>query len=550
MESDSGSSWYSDIECHKWVALPVLGPQPPGHFEHGAAVDGEQLYIVGGRRSKRRLSSIWVFDMKSLIWSTIKPSTKLDGEIMQDGTRTESFPALCGHSMVKWGSKIFMIGGDDSDYVTVRVIDLESFLYGVIEATGKIPLARSGQSTSLVGSKLIMFGGKGKNRRLLNDVHVLDLETMTWNIVETIHTPPAPRSDHIATVHAGRYLHVFGGCTKSVIFNDLHVLDLETLEWSQPQIQSDLVSPRAGHAGVSIDEKWFIVGGGDNKSGASKTMVMDMDRLVISTLTNVNERDPLASEGLSLSLALINGDQFLVAYGGYNERYHNEVCVMRLNLKDYEHANIFQSPATVESSIIEESVGENSKTVMNDHEGETTVNNTLKYASLAFKIKNKLIVNNVGNRVGNRVGNMVGLRLQTMRYEIGSLKNIIETLQTELSKKEVDSIEEMNAMREEKRALEASVQEKDAVIETLRNEIEILQKKVQTILGKEKEVDHCECSSRATCVRGCECVQQNRLCSTSCSCIVRKCLNRDDKEKAEYAAKLLQNAAKGLVSEM
>ncbi|XP_071738799.1 uncharacterized protein [Rutidosis leptorrhynchoides] len=198
----------------------------------------------------------------------------------------------------------------------------------------------------------------------------------------------------------------------------------------------------------------------------------------------------------------------------------------------------------------EESVGGNSKTVMIDHEGETTVNNTLKYASLAFKNKNKPIVNNVGNRVGNRVGNMVGLRLQTMRYEIGSLKNIIETLQAELSKKEVDSIEEMNAMREEKRALEASVQEKDAVIETLRNEIEILQKKVQTILGKEKEVDHCECSSRATCVRGCECVQQNRLCSTSCSCIVRKCLNRDDKEKAEYAAKLLQNAAKGLVSEM
>lgn len=39
------------------------------------------------------------------------------------------------------------------------------------------------------------------------------------------------------------------------------------LEWSQPQIQGDLVSPRAGHAGVSIDEKWFMVGGGDNKSG-------------------------------------------------------------------------------------------------------------------------------------------------------------------------------------------------------------------------------------------------------------------------------------------
>ena len=39
------------------------------------------------------------------------------------------------------------------------------------------------------------------------------------------------------------------------------------MEWSQPQIQGDLVSPRAGHAGISVDEMWYIVGGGDNRNG-------------------------------------------------------------------------------------------------------------------------------------------------------------------------------------------------------------------------------------------------------------------------------------------
>lgn len=38
---------------------------------------------------------------------------------------------------------------------------------------------------TFVGSKLIMFGGEDKNRRLLNDVSVLDLETMIWNVAET-----------------------------------------------------------------------------------------------------------------------------------------------------------------------------------------------------------------------------------------------------------------------------------------------------------------------------------------------------------------------------
>ena len=39
------------------------------------------------------------------------------------------------------------------------------------------------------------------------------------------------------------------------------------MEWSQPQTQGDLVSPRAGHTGITIDESWLIVGGGDNRSG-------------------------------------------------------------------------------------------------------------------------------------------------------------------------------------------------------------------------------------------------------------------------------------------
>ncbi|KAI3674741.1 hypothetical protein L2E82_51967 [Cichorium intybus] len=61
--------------------------------------------------------------------------------------------------------------------ITVHFIDLESHFCGTMEATGKVPEARCGQSVSLVGSKLIMFGGEGKNRWLMNDVHVLDPET-------------------------------------------------------------------------------------------------------------------------------------------------------------------------------------------------------------------------------------------------------------------------------------------------------------------------------------------------------------------------------------
>nr|XP_043631947.1 acyl-CoA-binding domain-containing protein 4-like [Erigeron canadensis] len=348
MGTDSGD-WRSNLEYNKWVALPVAGKRPSARYKHAAVVVDEKLYIVGGSRNGRYLSDVQAFDLKTLSWSTLELSTSSASEHVKDSTLKESFPAISGHSMVKWWNKLLLLGGhisnDASENVTVRFIDLESHLYGVMEATGTVPVARSGQSVSVVGSKLIMFGGEDKHRKLLNDVHILDLETMNWSIPETIQIPPAPRFDHIATVHADRYLQIFCGCTHSNFFNDLHVLDLETLEWSQPQIPDDLVSPRAGHAGVTIDEKWFIVGGGDNKNGASETLVMDMPKLVISILTNVTGRDPLASEGLTVSSALVDGAHILVVFGGYNGKYNNEVFVMRPTPKDYIHPKIFQSPA-------------------------------------------------------------------------------------------------------------------------------------------------------------------------------------------------------------
>jgi hypothetical protein len=89
---------------------------------------------------------------------------------------------------------------------------------------------------------------------------------------------------------------IFGGCSHSIFYSDLHILDLQTMEWSQPHVQGDVVTPRAGHAGITIDENWYIVGGGDNSTGCLETLVLNMSKLVWSTSTHVEARHPLASE--------------------------------------------------------------------------------------------------------------------------------------------------------------------------------------------------------------------------------------------------------------
>ncbi|KAL6573472.1 hypothetical protein OROHE_001931 [Orobanche hederae] len=559
MGTDS-ESWYLNVNYDQWVALTVSGQQPSARYKHAATICDEKLYITGGSRNGRYLSDFQVFDLRSLTWSTIKLNMEAGDAKSKDGITRDVFPATYGHSMIKRETRLLLLAGfskNNSDRVTVRFIDLESHNCGVVETFGNIPVARSGQSVTLFGSKLIMFAGEDWNRRLLNDVHVLDLETMTWSSVDTTQTPPSPRFDHTAALHAERYLFIFGGCSHSVFYNDIHVLDLETsislchndivlieemkvevqqklelwrdtleargfrlsrskteymecrfsdnrwlkwksatgvlcdpgmphrlkgkfyrtaimptllygtecwavkqchvqkmnvaemrmlrwmcghtkkdrlrneviiekvrvasiedkmmenrlrwfghvrrrpvdapvsrleswgtsnivkgrgrpkktwikliendmrflgigesmamerqiwrerigMEWSQPQMQGDLVTARAGHAGVAVEGNWFIVGGGDNKSGAVETLAIDMSKLVISVLASVKGRDPLASEGISISSASLGGETYLVTFGGYNGKYYNEVFAMRVKPRDSLHPKILQSPA-------------------------------------------------------------------------------------------------------------------------------------------------------------------------------------------------------------
>ncbi|XP_073065955.1 acyl-CoA-binding domain-containing protein 4-like isoform X3 [Primulina eburnea] len=332
----------------KWVAPPVSGTRPKGRYEHGAAVIGDKFYIFGGNHNGRHLNDLQVLDMRSWTWSKVEIQAGKDGLPL----------ARAGHSLVPWdGNKLLSVAGhtkDSSEALQVKVFDLQTSAWSTLKTYGKPPVSRGGQSATLVGMTLVIFGGQDAKRSLLNDLHILDLETMTWDEMDTVGLPPSPRSDHAAAVHADRYLLVFGGGSHATCFNDLHVLDLQTMEWSRPTQQGEIPSPRAGHAGVTVGENWFIVGGGDNKSGVSETVVLNMYTLVWSVVTAVQARVPLASEGLSLVTSSCSSGDILVSFGGYNGRYNNEVHVLKPSHK-----------STLQSKMLENSVPDSLSAVQN-----------------------------------------------------------------------------------------------------------------------------------------------------------------------------------------
>ncbi|GLJ04803.1 hypothetical protein SUGI_0003830 [Cryptomeria japonica] len=330
-----------------WVAPPLSGWRPTARYEHAAEVVQGKMYVIGGNHNGHYLNDVQVLDLKTMIWSKIEP--KIDPDFVSNEASLQALlPPCAGHSLIRWGTKLLAVAGhtkDLSDTVTVRAFDTETHMWSILKSYGKAPLARGGQSVTLVGSLLVMFGGEDSRRHLLNDLNILDLETMTWDAIEAVGTPPAPRSDHTAAVYVDRYLLIFGGGSHSTCFNDLHVLDLQTMEWSHPQQPEDLVTPRAGHAGVTVGDRWYIAGGGDNKRGVSETLVLNMSKLVWSVVTTVQGRVPIASEGLSLVSTSINGEDILIAFGGYNGRYNNEVHILKPHYQGPPRPKILESPA-------------------------------------------------------------------------------------------------------------------------------------------------------------------------------------------------------------
>nr|KJB45279.1 hypothetical protein B456_007G298800 [Gossypium raimondii] len=280
----------------QWVSPPIKGQRPKARYEHGAAVVQDKMYIYGGNHNGRYLSDLNVLDLRSWTWSKVEASFESKSE---ESPSPVNIAPCAGHSMIPWENKLLSIAGhtkDPSETIQIKAFDLQTGTWSILKTYGKAPVSRGGQSVTLVGSTLVIFGGQDAKRTLLNDLHILDLETMTWDDFDAVGVPPSPRSDHAAAVHAERYLLIFGGGSHATCFNDLHVLDLQAMEWSRPTQQGEIPSPRAGHTGVTVGENWFIVGGGDNKSGASETVVLNMSTLVWSVVTSVEGRVPLASE--------------------------------------------------------------------------------------------------------------------------------------------------------------------------------------------------------------------------------------------------------------
>ncbi|CAM6115349.1 unnamed protein product [Calypogeia fissa] len=148
---------------------------------------------------------------------------------------------------------------------------------------GNPPSSRSGHTATRVGKSgglIVVFGGLVE-KRFLQDLNVLDTESMQWfepectGSGENGHVGPSPRAFHVS-VAIDCHLFIFGGRSGRKRLGDFWMLDTDTWQWAELSGYGDLPPAREFAAGVSVGNgKIVIYGGWDGAKWLSDVYILD-----------------------------------------------------------------------------------------------------------------------------------------------------------------------------------------------------------------------------------------------------------------------------------
>eukprot|EP01133_Synstelium_polycarpum_P018253 gene18253-21842_t len=254
---------YFDIDTQTFSKPSIKGDRVPNFSRHTASLVGKNIYIFGGFDGHGNNFDLSVYNTVNRFWTNI-PKTFVRGDSPVSRTN---------HASVTVGSKVYIFGGNNNDehghyqvLDDLHVLDTETMTWTQPEVTGDKPCARSGHCMTAIGDKLYLFGGGIWNETngwtdKFNDIHVLDTTTNHW--VRPATTGDIHTSTFAISFAVGRFLFIFGGGSKPrhCVMNDIYILDTESFQWTVPSIEEPRPPARdMGTACVAGTDVYFMGG--------------------------------------------------------------------------------------------------------------------------------------------------------------------------------------------------------------------------------------------------------------------------------------------------
>jgi N-acetylneuraminic acid mutarotase len=212
----------------KWRELQTTGDLPGPLCRHQSVVHNDQLYIYGGNDGSRENDSVFILDLKTLIWR------KVPG----------SFPGIDSYSFVQFREKFIVFGGYVGGSMSNEVLsfDLLTEQWEKPIIASERPEARVDHRSVLHNEEMWVYGGKGEEDNL-DDLWKLDLNSFQWTRVNYSGTSPGTVSGHCALTY-GDVMLVFGGI-RDVLkeTNEMYTYDFINNNWVLIQTETQIEDP-------------------------------------------------------------------------------------------------------------------------------------------------------------------------------------------------------------------------------------------------------------------------------------------------------------------
>ncbi|KAL1407174.1 hypothetical protein Q8F55_006590 [Vanrija albida] len=306
-----------------FAPIPAHGrpPAQPIRAHTGTLVD-DKIWVIGGVDSKSCWRGVACFDTESYHWTMIE-------------TFGDALPPLRAHTTNIVGNTLYLFGGGDGPTYSndVWAFDTISHRFSRPEITtprDKHPPPRRAHTALLYRNFIVVFGG-GNGQAALNDLWALDVsdpEHLSWHEWTTHGDIPPKKGYHSANLVQDKMV-VFGGSDGHASFGDVHVLDLQSLEWTHIDVSPQ--QNRLSHTTSLVGNFLYIIGGHNGHAYAQDVLVLDL----LNWHYEYKSPKGLPPPGRGYHVAVLHDSRIWIS-GGYNGvEVYDDVWVLELGAGSY-----------------------------------------------------------------------------------------------------------------------------------------------------------------------------------------------------------------------